>query len=398
LKYKYEYIDKMEIEEMESIETFLGSRVHEALRKLYQDVRFTKIPTLEEVLAYYNDQWKKNWNENIHIVKSEYEPENYRRMGERYIEMYYKRYHPFNKGIIVGLEYRVIINLNPEGTYKLQGYIDRLMKVGDGIYEIHDYKTSSSPPTKEQFEQDRQLALYSIAVKQMFTDVKRVDLVWHYLAFDQEIRSTRTEEQLSRLKEEVNRIIQEIERAERNGEFPPKPSRLCDYCAYAFICPLQAHIQKTSAMPPNEYLNEPGVKLVNKYAELTQKKKEFIEQIDTEIEKVKEALFEYAKNNNLEVVAGSDVKARLKVFTNIEFPYKNTKEREELEKIIREAGKWNEVSSLDVFTLSRIVKTKEWSSELLKKIEKFQSTKEIKKVFLSKFERENEENNCSVKR
>ncbi|MCD6591018.1 MAG: PD-(D/E)XK nuclease family protein [Candidatus Aenigmarchaeota archaeon] len=65
LMYKFEYVDKLQIEEFESIEAFLGSRVHEAMRKLYQDVKFAKIPILEEILNYYNIQWEKNWHDNI---------------------------------------------------------------------------------------------------------------------------------------------------------------------------------------------------------------------------------------------------------------------------------------------------------------------------------------------
>jgi len=384
LKYKYEYVEKMEIEELEGIEAFLGSRVHEAMMKIYQDVKFAKLTTLEEVLAYYNEQWKKSWHENIHIVRDEYTEENYRNMGEKFITMYYKRHHPFEEGVVIGLEERVLISLNPEGSYRLQGYVDRLMKVEDGIYEIHDYKTSGHLPPQEQIDQDRQLALYSIAVKHRFPDAKEIELVWHYLAFDQEIRSSRTEEQISKLKDDVNDIIQKIELAEQTNSFPAKESNLCAWCSYGPLCPIQAHLHKTMELPANEYLNEPGVKLVNKYAEFVQKKKEFNEKIDKEIEKVKEALFEYAKKETLEIVAGSDIKARLKIYENIRFPSKGSDERLKMEGIIREAGKWEEVSALDAILLSKIVEQKKWHPSLLKKLEKFQRIQENRQVYLSK--------------
>lgn len=387
LKYKYEYVEKMEIEELEGIEAFLGSRVHEALMKLYQDVRFAKIPTLEEVLAYYNELWKKNWHENIHIVRKEYTEDNYRKMGEKFITMYYKRHHPFDEGVVIGLEERILINLNPEGTYRLQGFVDRLMKAEDGVYEIHDYKTSGHLPPKEQLDQDRQLALYSIAAQQRFPDAKKIELVWHYLAFDHEARSSRTDEQISQLKEEVNKIIQDIELAEQTNAFPAKESALCAWCSYGPLCPIQAHLHKTMEMPSNEYLKEPGVNLVNKYAELAQKKKEFNEGIDAEIEKVKEALFEYAKKEKLEVVAGSDVKARLKIYKNIRFPSKGSKERQEMEDIIKKSGKWDELSALDVILLSKIAGQKNWHPSLLNKLEKFQRIEENRQIYLSRLER-----------
>ena len=36
-KYKLQYIDKIKVDRTKSIESFLGSRVHEALEELYRD-------------------------------------------------------------------------------------------------------------------------------------------------------------------------------------------------------------------------------------------------------------------------------------------------------------------------------------------------------------------------
>ena len=35
-------------------------------------------------------------------------------------------------------------------------------------------------------DEDRQLALYQIGIQKMWNDVNRVELVWHYVAFDKE--------------------------------------------------------------------------------------------------------------------------------------------------------------------------------------------------------------------
>ena len=52
-------------------------------------------------------------------------------------------------------------------------------------------------------DEDRQLALYQIGVQNMWNDVCNVELVWHYVAFDKEIRSKRTEEGLDELKKAI---------------------------------------------------------------------------------------------------------------------------------------------------------------------------------------------------
>ena len=75
-KFKLKYIDKVETEVEQSIEAFLGVRTHETLEKLYRDLQYQKENTLEDLLSYLHDEWKKNWNDSIVIVKKEYGPDN----------------------------------------------------------------------------------------------------------------------------------------------------------------------------------------------------------------------------------------------------------------------------------------------------------------------------------
>ena len=102
-KYKLSYIDKIEVE-TEGIEAFMGSRVHEVLEKLYRDLKVTKLNTVEELLDFYHQSWEKNWNDLVQIVRKDYSAEEYRRLGEKCIVDYYKRYYPFDHGKTLGLE------------------------------------------------------------------------------------------------------------------------------------------------------------------------------------------------------------------------------------------------------------------------------------------------------
>ena len=42
LKYKYQYIDKIKVEEAKTVEAFMGSCVHEALEKHYRALKLQK--------------------------------------------------------------------------------------------------------------------------------------------------------------------------------------------------------------------------------------------------------------------------------------------------------------------------------------------------------------------
>jgi putative RecB family exonuclease len=255
LQYKFAYIDKVKVPREDTAETFLGSLVHEALERLYRDLQYAKLLTLDELLDQFNAEWKKRWNDNIILVKKQYSPENYRMMGEKYIQDYYQRYQPFDRGRVIGIETQKYLSLDKEGKYKYHVRIDRLVDKGEGIYEVHDYKTSRSLPTHEELEQDRQLSMYALWVKQQFDDLKEVRLVWHFLAFDKEMESFRDLEQLEQIRQETMIKIQEIEEA---AEFPANVSRLCDWCLYKELCPMWKHEVELEAKPEDEYLSDTG--------------------------------------------------------------------------------------------------------------------------------------------
>ncbi len=233
-QYKYRYIDRIPREE-ESIEAFLGSRVHEVLSSLYRELQLGRHPGLPEVLDCYHWEWRRHWHDRVRIVKQEYSIEHYRRFGERCLENYYQAHTPFDRGEVVGIEHRVTSFLDSDGLYRIQGYIDRLVRAGSGRYEIHDYKTSGRLPVQDAIDADRQLALYQLGVERVWPDVEEVELVWHFLAFEKELRSRRTSEALDRLK---STTIALIDRIEADTEFKPIKSTLCHWCAYQDICPV----------------------------------------------------------------------------------------------------------------------------------------------------------------
>jgi len=380
-KYKLQYIDKVETEVEENIEAFLGVRVHETLEKLYRDFGYQKLNTLEELLEFFHDEWKKNWSDDIVIVKEEYGPENYLKMGEKFITDYYNKYKPFDQGKTISLEERILIKLDDSGDYKLQGFIDRVMESKGGYYEVHDYKTNSRLPLPEYIENDRQLALYAIGIKERYPDVKDVRLIWHFLAFDKEIDSTRTDEELEKLKKNV---IELIDRIESDEKFVATPSVLCDWCEFKPICRQWSHLYVIKEKPENEYLGDPGVKLVNRYAELTQKKKQITLDLYAELEKLEEALINFAEKENVDVVFGSKNKVRIKETEQNKFPSKHSKERDRLVQLLKDRGKWDDVIQLDTAALNKIIQEKQWDSELLDVLEEYVKLEQSKRLYLSK--------------
>ncbi len=380
-KFKLQYIDKVETETEETIEAYLGTRVHEGLEKLYRDRDHQKLDSLDELLAFVREQWKSNFSDTIVIVKSEYTQKNYLKMAEKYLTDYYKRYHPFDQGRTVALEERILINLDPAGTYKLQGYIDRLTEQNDGYYEIHDYKTNSRLPLPDYIRTDRQLALYMIGVKNQYPDVKQVRLIWHFLKFDKEVDSTRTDAQLEELKQSTIQLIDTIEEDE---EYAASPGGLCGWCEFKPVCRQWKHSYKVAERPENEYLKDSGVQLVNKYAELKSRQKQLTAEIDEELEKLEQAIIAFAQKEQVDCVFGSKNKVRISESERYCFPSKNSEERVRLEELLRKFGKLPEVSQLDTAALTEILQDSRWDPAMLNALEQYVQIERKKRLYLSK--------------
>ncbi|HQP25891.1 MAG TPA: PD-(D/E)XK nuclease family protein [Smithellaceae bacterium] len=380
LKYKYQYLDKIKVEVAKTAEAFMGSRVHDALEKLYRDLRLQKHNSLEELLAYYNDQWAKNWTDDIKIVRKEYTAENYRKTGEKCVADYYNRFAPFSERVL-GIETEEYVNLDPEGKYKWNVRMDRLDYLGDGRYEIHDYKTAGTLPKQEHMDEDRQLALYSLWVTQNFKDAKRVELVWHYLVFDRDLRSERTAAQLEALRRET---LENVKKAVCAKEFPANESNLCNWCEYQFMCPKWAHLFKVEALPPKEFKEDVGVRLVDELADLSARKKE----LDEKIAAVKQDVIQYMKKLGVEVVFGSEKKAKISITRDIAFPEKHSAAREELISLLKREGLWGKVEDLDIFALKKVIQNREWDEDVLSKLEHYQEDSTSTTVRLMKLGKE----------
>ena len=380
-KYKLQYIDKIETEVEGSVEAFLGTRVHETLEKLYQDLSHQKDNSLMDLLGFLRAEWIKNWSDSIVIVNKEYNSENYLKMAEKYISDYFLRYTPFDQGRTIALEQRILINLDDAGDFKLQGFIDRLTEKKDGFYEIHDYKTNSRLPLPEYIKTDRQLALYSIGVKNQYPDVAHVRLIWHFLKFDKEIDSTRTDTELAMLKKDTIALIEKIEREET---FPASPSFLCEWCEFKPLCRQWSHLYKIHEKPSNEYLADSGVNLVNRYAELKNKQKLVNIELDAEIIKLEEALIRFAEKELVDCVFGSNNKVRISESKRYVCPPKNSKERLRLEQLLKEYGKYDSVTALDTAALNNVLLEKQWEATVMTALEKLVQLEKKKRLYVSK--------------
>ncbi len=244
-KFHFRYVLRVP-SETESVEQFVGKRVHEVLERLYIATGKGFVPTLAQVLKRFELLWDEHYIEDrIRIVRRENSIAFYRSIGERCLTHYYRRFYPFDGDETLALEKPVQFSLDEHGSYRLRGVVDRIVRASDEAIEIHDYKTSRRIPSQKRLDRDRQLALYQLALAESYGADQPVRLVWHYLQHDKVRTSTRTPEQLEDLRGQTIELIDKI-RVEKN--FETRTSPLCGWCEYRDICP--AHDPRRQLPPP----------------------------------------------------------------------------------------------------------------------------------------------------
>jgi putative RecB family exonuclease len=235
-KFQYRYIYKIPAT-LESIEAFVGKRVHEVLERLYEAVDRGHVPTLPQVIARYEALFDEHYDaERITIVRTENPVGFYRNIGVQSLSNYYQSHYPFDADETMGLEEHVQFELGQldSGRVRIRGYIDRIAQARDGTIEIHDYKTSARVPKQSDLDTDRQLALYQVGLGERFGEDQPMRLVWHFVRRNQTRTSSRTAEQLAELKENTLGLVDKIRRA---TVFDPRVTALCGWCEFKTRCP-----------------------------------------------------------------------------------------------------------------------------------------------------------------
>lgn len=313
-KYKLQYIDGVKIDRTKSIETFMGSRVHETLEKLYRDKTFCKNDTLDELMEYYDRIWDENYDDSVTVAKKEYTADNYREMGRKCIIDYYRSHEPFEEMKIIGLETDDVLILPNGKKYSIR--IDKLGCRGSDYY-VCDYKTNQKMKTKDEADTDRQLAMYAVWVRKKFPDAAKVHLVWHMLRFDKDVTSERTDEELSKL---TDQIVGDIEEIESCTDWSPNVTVLCDYCEFKKHCPEFRHETIIENTEPEKLTEDEAYAAVNEYAEvekelseLNKRKKE----LDERKKELSGKISDYANANGLTAVYGDTIKCSVSRSDNV---------------------------------------------------------------------------------
>jgi putative RecB family exonuclease len=231
LAFRFAAIDKLP--EPPSPWTVKGTLVHRALELL-----FWEEPAGRRTPAAAMARLERAWAELqadpefAQLELSDTEQAEFKAGAVGLVDNYFVLEDP-NAVHVIGTELYLEVQL---GSLRLRGIIDRLDLGPDGELIVTDYKSGKAPPVAYENGRLGGVQFYAFLCEQVFgRRPARIQLL--HLAEPVAIISTPTEQSTRGLEKRALAVWTAIERACEREDFRPKPSRLCDFCAYKAYCP-----------------------------------------------------------------------------------------------------------------------------------------------------------------
>lgn len=234
LLYRFRAVDR--IPETPSKAQVRGTVVHSVLEKLFA------LPMAERVPAKANELLSPAWAELLEQQPDLAElfdgPEDpalaeWLASAQELLSGYFELEDP-RRLQPEACELRVETEL-PSGVL-LRGFIDRIDVAPTGEIRIVDYKTGAAPREIGEAKALFQMKFYALVVYRLRGVVPR-QLRLMYLSDRQSLAYAPDEAELIRFERTLDAVWQAILRAGKTGNFPPNPSRLCDWCDHKARCP-----------------------------------------------------------------------------------------------------------------------------------------------------------------
>jgi hypothetical protein len=137
---------------------------------------------------------------------------------------------------------------------------------------------------------------------------------------------------------------------------------------------VKKHLVKVEGLPRDQWKDEPGVAIVDAYAERWRKKRGLeaeVKAVEGELDEIRDAAISFAEKEGVQVIGGTDARLRVTGKDRITAPSKGSEEREALERELRAAGVWEEVATLDASALEKAVADGRWAPDVLERIKAY---------------------------
>ena len=330
LRYKLQYIDRLKPKDKWYFS--FGSTMHLCAEFFFR-VRVPPPPTLEELLQFYEQNWRSEGYESAE------EEASYKAYGREILTAFWE-IHGRDFRMPLAVEKLFYIDV---GDVKLRGFIDRVDKLESGGLSIVDYKTNKELFTTDYLEKDLQLTLYQIAAEQLWQLPVEQLTLYHMRSNTPVSCPSRGQTQLNDARQLVldvaDKINQQIFPATENDYCP------CDFPEY---CPYYRHLYHENTSETAVAEAQPitiGGGEVERYASLQAQ----IKALQEELAALRQEIIDYCEAEDMKRVYGteSEITYQLVDITGYN--------EEEVRTFLEPEGLWERVTGLDQSRLKQLL-------------------------------------------
>ncbi len=236
LLYRYRAIDKLP--EPKTRAQLLGTLVHKVLEEMFdwpQDERTFAhaVKALKPAWAAILDTMPEEDSKEVSTIVGEEDNLDFLIDAREMLRGYFlmenpQGFTPHNREQFVKAEF--------DGVPAL-GFIDRVDVAPTGEIRVVDYKTGKMPSPRFEDKAVFQLRFYALLYWRSFGQIPD-QLKLMYLKNRDSIVRRPFKEDLEALEQELTQLWEEMCTCGESGDFPPRQSRLCDWCSFQAHCPI----------------------------------------------------------------------------------------------------------------------------------------------------------------
>ncbi len=218
-----------------SLATHKGTLVHAVLEGLYDLPAPER--TLEAAVAMLPGQWEAHREKNPVVMDLFASPEEVAPWLEEARALLRTYFQLENPTRLEPAERELLVQTETRSGLLLRGFVDRLDVAPDGAVRVVDYKTGRSPAPRFQHDALFQMRFYGLVLWRLRGQApRRLQLV--YLKDGRVLTHDPVLAELESTETHLDHLWDEVEDCAAQGQFAPRRSRLCDWCAFHAACPL----------------------------------------------------------------------------------------------------------------------------------------------------------------
>ena len=227
--YRYRKIDKLP--EPPSLDAERGTLVHTILQDLFEIPAQDRTP--QAAIDLLPSRWSAQLADKPALLEMVTNEKEWLDRASALITTYFSLENPTS---FEATHREMHLENDFDTNVYLHGYVDRLDVAPTGEVRIIDYKTGKAPKPGWEEKALFQLRVYALLYWKNTGVLPRL-LQLIYLGDGKIVKSNPTMKDIESAEKVLRRVAKDIFVSIEKDYWPPKPSRLCDWCFFKSICP-----------------------------------------------------------------------------------------------------------------------------------------------------------------